>query len=80
MKTEGMRKASEAPIPWKSPLVVLLHIGADTVTAASSIGGKRSLLREAAPGDLILAAWPGDYRQDTFVVDNLDVARAAFGI
>lgn len=80
MKTEGMRKASEAPIPWKSPLVVLLRISGDTVAAANKVGGKRALLAEAGPDDLILTAWPGQWSQDVFEVDNIDDVRREFGL
>lgn len=80
MRTEGMRNASEAPIPWECTLVVLLRISGDMVVAASRIANKRQLLSDAGPDDLILAACPDQYSQDIFVVDNVDDARAALGI
>jgi hypothetical protein len=80
VKTEGIRKASEAPIPWKSPLVALLRISGDTIAAANRVGDKRQLLAGAGLDDLFLAAWPGQYSQDVFRVDNIDDVRAAFGM
>lgn len=57
-----------------------LRIRGDTAAAASRVGDKRQLLAGARPDDLILAAWPGQYSQDVFVVDNMDAARAALGM
>ncbi len=34
------------------------------------------MLDEAAPKDLILAAWPGQWSQDVFFVDDVKAARA----
>jgi hypothetical protein len=61
----------------EDPLDVLLRISDGMAAAASWVTDKRQLLVEAGPGDLILAAWPGEYRQDVFVVDNIDEARTA---
>jgi hypothetical protein len=41
--------------------------------------GKRELLSNAMPSDLVLAAWPGQYRQDVFLVDDRKAARKAVG-
>jgi hypothetical protein len=58
----------------------LLRISGDTIAAANRVGDKRQLLVGVGPDDLILAAWPGQYSQDVFQVDNIDDARAALGM
>jgi hypothetical protein len=66
---DGLRLASRAPVPWESRTVALTRIARDgTVTATNTLTGKRAMLAE--PGGLILAAWPGQYSQDVFVVDD----------
>ncbi len=40
------------------------------VTQAQTIGDKRAMLEAADDGDLLLAAWPGQWRQDIFVIDD----------
>jgi hypothetical protein len=85
MKTEGIRlassapMASSAPIPWKSPLVVLLRISDGTFWASHAVADKRRMLRQAEPGDLVLAAWTHEHRQDVFVVDDPATAAAVLG-
>lgn len=78
---DGLRLASRSPIPWGDRKVALTRIGRDgTVTAASTLTGKRAMLADPA-GALILASWPGQYSQDVFVVDDpkeaLDALTAA---
>jgi hypothetical protein len=67
---DGLRPASRAPIPWDSRKVALTRIRRDGgVTMANTLTGKRAMLGAPA-GGLILAAWPGQYSQDVFVVDD----------
>jgi hypothetical protein len=80
----GLRKASEvkdATFPFKSPLVVFLRVrGGATegeITAAYRVTDKRALLDGLKEGDLLLAGWPGQYRQEAFLVDDWEAARAA---
>jgi hypothetical protein len=40
------------------------------ITRAQGITEKREALREANPEDCLLLAWPGQYRQDVFLIDN----------
>jgi hypothetical protein len=47
------------------------------VTTARTLTGKRELLGAAAPSDFVLAAWPGEYRQDVFLVDDPKAAHKA---
>lgn len=82
--TAGLRKCSEVRdvlFPWKSASVALIHVSVaeptrGTVRYARTIGDKRALLDGLQKGDCLLAAWPGQYKQDIFVVDDLKAARA----
>jgi hypothetical protein len=76
---QPMRKASTVDIPWKSPLVVIIRISGSTVRASHRTEDKRQLLRSADPSDLVLAAWPGERRQDVFEIDDLEAACKALG-
>ena len=77
---DGFRLASRAPVPWKSPQVALIRVArGGEVTTARTLTGKRELLSAAMPSDLVLAAWPGQYRQDVFLVDDRKAARNAVG-
>lgn len=38
------------------------------------------MLGAARDGDVVLAAWPGEWTQDIFVVDDLGAARTALGV
>jgi hypothetical protein len=48
--------------------------------AANKVGDTRTLLTGAASDDLFLAAWPGQWSQDVFEVDNIDDVRSGFGL
>jgi len=78
----GLRRTSEnEPFPWTARLVTLLRIGRDgSVQQAKIDGEKAAMLGAAREGDLVLAAWPGDWSQDIFVVDDLRTARIALGV
>lgn len=70
----------EEGFPWRSPTVTLIRIDAKgVVTQATRITEKRAMLTQAAPKDLVLAAWPGQWSQDVFLVDDLKAARAEMG-
>jgi hypothetical protein len=47
------------------------------VEQAKTDSEKRSLLESATSKDLVLVAWPGQWSQDIYVVDDLRAARAA---
>ena len=75
---EGLRLASRAPVPWDSSNVVLMHLThTGGISVTHSLTGKRQMLKDAAPDDMVLAAWPGARRQDVFIVDNRKAALQA---
>ena len=78
----ALRRTSEnEPFPWLLKLATLVRVARDgTVQQAKTDGEKRALLGAARDGDLVLAAWPGEWSQDIFVVDDLRAARIALGL
>lgn len=55
--------------------MTLISVSAEgVVTQAQRIQEKREMLDSADPDDCLLAAWPGQYRQDIFVVDDRQAA------
>lgn len=73
----GLRRtsASGEGFPWRAQDVTFVCVTADgLVTQAQTIGEKRAMLGAADNGDLLLAAWPGQWRQDIFVVDDRGAA------
>lgn len=74
----GLRRAGGQDVPWRARGVTLIWIRTDgRVAQAQGIEEKRQVLRTAAPDDLLLLAWPGQYRQDIFLVDDRDGAVTA---
>jgi hypothetical protein len=68
---EGLRLASRSPVPWSDRNVAMLCVSpSGEVRSAHTVTGKRQMLEDAAPGDLLLVAWPGQRRQSVFVVDD----------
>jgi hypothetical protein len=80
--SRALRTTSSAEsFPWLARLVTLVRVAADgMVTQAKSDAEKRAMLGTAEDGDLLLAAWPGEWSQDIFVVDDLKAARLALGL
>jgi hypothetical protein len=77
-----LRPASSTsiPFPYRDQSVTLLHISASgVITKASTLSEKRSMVQAVAGKDVVLAAFPGQSRQDVFIVDDLTAARAALG-
>jgi hypothetical protein len=67
--------------PWLVKLVTLIRVTADgVVTQAKSDAEKRAMLGKADERDLVLAAWPGEWSQDVFIVDDLKGARVSVGL
>jgi len=78
----ALRVTSAAePFPWLDRRVTLVRVTpGGAVTQAKSDGEKRAMLGNADDDDLLLAAWPGEWSQDVFVVDDLKGARASLGL
>jgi hypothetical protein len=75
-----MMAAAES-FPWLDRRVTLVRVtSGGAVTQAKSDGEKRAMLGNADDDDLLLAAWPGEWSQDVFVVDDLKGARASLGL
>ncbi len=73
--------SSAESLPWLAGTVTLLRIGADgLVTQAKTDAAKRAMLGAAEETDLLIVAWPGEWSQDLFVVDDLPAARLAVGL
>jgi hypothetical protein len=49
------------------------------VDQAKTDSEKRALLATATSKDLVLVAWPGQWSQEIYVVDDLKAARVAVG-
>jgi uncharacterized membrane protein len=77
--TSSLRNASSmSRLPWLGRSVTLLCVDATgVVQQAKTDSEKRSLLAAATSGDLALVAWPGQWSQDIYVVDDPRAARAA---
>jgi hypothetical protein len=57
--------------------VTLIWIRTDgRITQAQGITDKRDAVQEAAGNDCLLLAWPGQHRQDIFLIDDRDAALA----
>ena len=72
----ALRKSSEVPrFPYDDRRVTFIWITTTgSVSQASTLTDKRIALRSLGKGDLLLGAWPGDRRQDIFVIDDLAAA------
>jgi hypothetical protein len=79
--TSALRNASSATrLPWLGRSVTLLRVDVTgVVQQAKTDSDKRALLDSATSKDLVLVAWPGQWGQDIYVVDDLRAARAAIG-
>ncbi|WP_257980986.1 hypothetical protein [Streptomyces sp. CB02959] len=78
----SLRRTSsvEGGFPWRGQTVTLIRIDAKgIVTQATRITEKRATLAQTGPKDLVLAAWPGQWSQDVFLVDDLKAAREEIG-
>jgi hypothetical protein len=75
--TSGLRNASSATrLPWLGRSVTLLRVDTTGVVhQAKTDSDKRALLDTATSKDLVLVAWPGQWGQDIYVVDDLRAAR-----
>lgn len=76
-----LRSASAAArLPWLGRSVTLIRVDTSgVVDQAKTDSEKRALLATATSKDLVLVAWPGQWSQEIYVVDDLKAARAAVG-
>jgi hypothetical protein len=59
--------------------LIRISASGDVIQATSDLD-KRALIGSAGDQDLVLAAWPGQWSQDIFVVDDLVAARLSLGL
>lgn len=76
--TGVLRRTSEAPVPWKSPRVARFACRAK-VSAQITRLRVSEMLKIATARDLLLVAWPGEWRQDIFVIDDREAALTVWG-
>jgi hypothetical protein len=76
-----LRNASDAArLPWLARSVTLIRVDTTgVVDQAKTDSEKRALLATATSKDLVLVAWPGQWSQEIYVVDDLKAARVAVG-
>lgn len=67
----SLRKSADSPnFPYRERETTFLLISADgKVRSDHTIGGKVDILSDYKPGDLLVAAWNGQYRSDMFLLD-----------
>ena len=74
----SLRRTSEQErIPWRARDVTMIWIEVGgRITQAQGIEEKRRALEKAPAADCLLLAWPGEWRQDIFLVDDRAAALA----
>ncbi|MFD9007583.1 hypothetical protein [Streptomyces sp. NPDC059552] len=78
----ALRKDTDADgFPYKESGVTFLRIEHSTgiVSSDHTVTGKRRMVTDHQPGDLLLAAWTGQYRTDLFTVTH-ERAALALGV
>lgn len=75
-------KVTDIPFPWESDRVPFLILSEDTsrISQAKTKTQKQNALNSLGRNDVLLAAWPGVYSQDIFLVDDLTQPKRALGI
>jgi len=75
-----MGKKLMAKVPWSSPKVALIGVGADgTMGYAKTLDEKQQLIFND-DFDYLLVAWPGLYSQDIFCVSDVTSLARALGL
>lgn len=71
--TDSLRPASAAPFPYGYPgIVCYLEQSGTAISQMHTRGDLRDAVRRAHAGESrLLAVWPGQYRSDAFVIDDL---------
>ncbi len=84
LKTADLRKASAVRgrrLPYLDSKVTFLSVGPRGITQAKSSPEKQNMVRAHDPKtSVLLAAWPGQYSQDVFVLDDLAAVKDAVGL
>lgn len=78
--SEQLQRASAVAggIPYRSARVLFIRVTpTGSVSLANTVTGKRDLLTVLGPGDIAIACWPGQYRQDAFLIDEVEFALGA---
>ena len=68
-----------AEYPITSSTVTLMLISPEEVLVANDINGKMNLILQYQEGgeQVLLSAWPGNWRTDTFVIDEVEPIKEA---
>jgi hypothetical protein len=77
-----VRLASAAPFPYGYPgrVCYLEQTGENVVQCSTRDELRQAVLRARRGESRLLAVWPGEYRSDLFLVDDLDAMAAAVGV
>lgn len=77
-----MRLASDAPFPYGYPgrVCYLEQSGENVVQCASRDELREAVTRARRGESRLLAVWPGEYRSDLFLIDDLDAMATAVGV
>ncbi len=57
----------------------MICVSGKSVRADHTVTGKPEMLKIATAHDLLLVAWPGEWRQDVFVIDDREAALTLLG-
>lgn len=64
-----LRSDADNPLPYRDRIVTLVHVAKNGKVASDhTISGKKEILESYQSGDLLMAAWTGQYRTDMFSV------------
>ena len=77
MDVSALRKASEQKyFPYLDRTVTFIRISLvdNVIRQAKTKSEKRAMITSAKESDILLAAWPGQWSQDIFVLDARDEA------
>lgn len=69
-ETPLRQTADKKDFPYMGNLVTFIKFSPDKlmITQAKGVAEKKAILQAAGPTDVILAAWPGKFSQDVFVI------------
>lgn len=81
MSMTAPRRASEEPFPYDGQKVCYIVITETALGQARYMEEKREAVRLAREGKaIVLAAWPGQWRTDLFLVDDIEKLAEALGM